>query len=38
MKVLGFVFVGLCLVALGIVAVKAGWFDYLTNWIQSWAK
>lgn len=38
MKVLGFIFVGLCLVALGIISVKLGWFDFITNWFQSFAK
>lgn len=38
MKVLGFIFLGLYLVALGIVAVKFGWFDYIANWFQGMVK
>jgi len=33
MKVLGFVFLGLCLVSFGILAVKLGWFDYVLGLI-----
>ena len=34
MKFLGVLFIGLCLVALGIVSVKLGWFDALINLIE----
>ena len=38
MKFLGFIFLALCLVALGIVSVKLGWFDYVANLFQGVAK
>ena len=48
MKVLGFVFLGLCLVSFGILAVKLGWFDLgglvgrsfelLSPWGQFWDR
>ena len=34
MRALGFVFVGLCLVGLGIAMVKFGWFDYIVYWLE----
>ena len=36
MKVLGFLFLGLCLIGLGIVSVKLGWFDYLIGLTRGW--
>jgi len=38
MKLLGFIFVALVLVGLGITAAKLGWFDYMVNWVSSWGK
>ena len=37
MKVLGFIFVALLLVAGGIILVKTGAFDYVINWFNSFA-
>lgn len=36
MKILGFAFLGLCFVALGITAAKLGWFDAVVNWVKGW--
>lgn len=38
MKFLGFIFVGVLLVALGIVSVKLGWFDTVVNWFGGLIK
>ncbi len=38
MKVLGYIFLGLCLVTLGIVVTKLGWYDYVVNWLNSFAR
>ena len=38
MKVLGFVFLAICLVALGIVAVKVGWIDQALDWFRGLCK
>lgn len=38
MKILGYVFVGLCLIAFGIVSVKLGWFDYVVSFFQGVIK
>jgi len=35
LKVFGFIFLGLALVAFGIVSVKLGWFDTTVNWVKS---
>ena len=38
MKALGFIFVAILLVALGIIAVKLGWFDAVANWFGGFFK
>lgn len=38
MKVLGFIFLGLCLITLGIVSVKLGWVDYIYHWFEGLVK
>lgn len=38
MKVLGFIFLGLTLVGIGIALVKFGIFDIVVNWIASFVK
>ena len=38
MKILGFIFAGVILVAFGIVAVKLGWFDFAINWFGGFVK
>ena len=38
MKVLGFVFLGICLIGLGIIAVKFGWYDFIVKWINGMVK
>lgn len=38
MKALGFIFLGLTLVGIGICLVKFGIFDMVSNWIASFVK
>lgn len=38
MKFLGFIFLGLTLVGIGIALVKFGVFDMVANWITSFVK
>ena len=38
MKILGIIFIAACVFALGIAAVKFGWFDAAINWLSSFVK
>ena len=38
MRVLGFIFLAICLIGLGIAAVKLGWVDAVINWFMGLVK